>query len=511
MSDKDTFIKPERDIDMNPVDYFNMHKSFVDCFTGVKTVKVISAATFSISRNGTVDFEVKPDGCLYANKVNKIGLAIGKPYTKFMVLTKARFKNNSMHAMAWIAREFLTQDMPYICVGCDYFKITQQLDVYGNKYEHIIPWKETHISRYDGKEAFQFIPRYDKFVVEPSYISYERTPNGNYNRFQPLSHMPVEEEVTVDHFPAIYGFLHHLFGKEHDQMQQIFVYFQYLYLFPKQRLPIISLVSSDRQTGKTSMLELLRMMFGENVATIFSEDVTKDFNSHFADKNIIVTDETFVEKSVGAEKIKNLSTAKKIRVNTKHVAQYETEFYAKFLFFSNKVYNFMKIEDDEIRFWVRKVPKLHNPDNTIFKRMQAEIPYFLKYLLQMDIYQSKDRFILSAEDIFTPWLADVREETKSELYHHLKEKFDELFSMKKHKDLQVIYVKPGDVHQAFCENNARYTTKWIRTVLRDEFKAVKMARMRYTPIMELMFSIPNAKTGIGTPFEVTREMILKNE
>ena len=83
-------------------------------------------------------------------------------------------------------------------------------------------------------------------------------------------------------------------------------YMKVLYENPKQILPILVLVSEERETGKTTFLNWIQMLFGENSILISSNNITSDFNSSYATKNIILIDEALIEKSIGIEIASNI-------------------------------------------------------------------------------------------------------------------------------------------------------------------------------------------------------------
>ena len=50
-------------------------------------------------------------------------------------------------------------------------------------------------------------------------------------------------------------------------------------------------------------------------------------------------------------------------VNTKHVSHYSVPFYGKLIITSNNEDKFSKVDNEEIRYWVRKVPTLKGKAN----------------------------------------------------------------------------------------------------------------------------------------------------
>jgi len=121
-------------------------------------------------------------------------------------------------------------------------------------------------------------------------------------------------------------------------------------------------------TGKadreTTFLNWLNMIFGDNCVLINPSDLTSDFNSSYATANVIEIEETLIEKSITVEKLKALSTGKFVSVNEKFISNYKLPFFGKIILASNNEDKFAKVDDEEIRFFVRKVgkPKYKNHD-----------------------------------------------------------------------------------------------------------------------------------------------------
>ncbi|MEO8416781.1 MAG: primase-helicase family protein [Ginsengibacter sp.] len=73
-------------------------------------------------------------------------------------------------------------------------------------------------------------------------------------------------------------------------------------------LPILCLVSKERNTGKTTFLNFLKAVFVDNMTINSNEDFRSNFNAEWANKLIIGVDETFLDRKEDSERIKSLST-----------------------------------------------------------------------------------------------------------------------------------------------------------------------------------------------------------
>ena len=71
-------------------------------------------------------------------------------------------------------------------------------------------------------------------------------------------------------FSSICSLVEHIFGEQYELGMD---YLQLLYLRPLQRLLVLLLVSDERNTGKTTFLNLLKSIFGGNVTFNTNEDL----------------------------------------------------------------------------------------------------------------------------------------------------------------------------------------------------------------------------------------------
>src|SRR5690606_1800071 len=80
------------------------------------------------------------------------------------------------------------------------------------------------------------------------------------------------------------------------------------------------------------------------------------------------------------ERIKYLSTTNFNKLEAKGKDKREVEFFGKFILCSNNEDSFIKIDSEETRFWVLKVPVLKNEETQFLEHLVEEIPAFLFYL-----------------------------------------------------------------------------------------------------------------------------------
>ena len=124
----------------------------------------------------------------------------------------------------------------------------------------------------------------------------------------------------------------HIFGEQYEYGLD---YLQLLYLRPTQKLPILLLVSEERNTGKTTFLNFLKSVFEDNATFNTNEDFRSKFNSDWAGKLLVMVDEALLTRREDSERLKNLSTAKTYKAEAKGKDRDEINFFAKFVMCSN--------------------------------------------------------------------------------------------------------------------------------------------------------------------------------
>ena len=293
---------------------------------------------------------------------------------------------------------------PYIRVATTYFKKTKKPLLSGDFAETLTKWSLDTIKQdygHNWKEIFEQIPKYDGFCNIPSHINYQRTYEGFYNQYEPLIVEPKEGQ-----FECIYKFLSHIF-EEH--MDLAIDYLTILYQRPTELLPILVLVSKERGTGKSTFLALLKEIFANNMTYNTNEDFRSNFNDSWVYRLIIAIDEVLLGRREDSEKLKNLSTATKYKIESKGVDRVEVEFFGKFILCSNNEDDLIGIDPLETRYWVRKIQPLENVDPNFFKKMKEEVPAFVHFLSIRKITQKKEsRMWFTPEQLVTDSLLKIK-------------------------------------------------------------------------------------------------------
>ncbi|MFR9525804.1 MAG: primase-helicase family protein [Rikenellaceae bacterium] len=270
----------------------------------------------------------------------------------------------------------------YIRVGTTLYKIVQKPLQSGDFIELRIPWNYDTLRQDHSKDFLSQVEKYDGFCCVPSHVDYKPMIGSFLNEYQ-----AIEVRSAQGDYPNIKVFLEHIFG---DQYELCLDYLQLLYTQPLQRLPIILLVSKQRNTGKTTFLNLLKAIFGANMTFNTNEDFRSQFNSDWATKLIVAVDEVLLDRKEDSERIKNLSTARSYKSEAKGKDRNEVEFFSKFILCSNNELNPIYIEQGETRYWVRKVEPIKSDNPNLLSDMKRELPALLWHLQSRSLTTSQE-------------------------------------------------------------------------------------------------------------------------
>lgn len=297
----------------------------------------------------------------------------------------------------------------YIRVGTDYYKIISIPLSSGDGLITLKRWSYEVLIRDYLREEINKIPKLDGFCVYPDHINYRKIVNGTfYNKYLPLKVRPKSGNCDT-----IIEFIKHIFG---EQFELGLDYIQILYVHPKEKLPILALVSIERETGKSTFLYFLKLIFDSNMSILNNEDLRSSFNSEWVFKIVLAIDETFLDKKEDSERLKNLSTAKFYKHEAKGQDRYDIEFFGKFILCSNNEDSFINIDQQETRYWVRKIPVIAKKDDLILEKIKKEIPAFLDFLLNRELSTKKQtRMWFTTDQIKTEALKKLKKKNRGRL------------------------------------------------------------------------------------------------
>ena len=270
----------------------------------------------------------------------------------------------------------------YMRVGTTLYKVVNQPCANGGYEKKRVVWNNSTLRQDYGKNYLATVPKYDGFCTVPNQLNYQKEIEGFLNLYEPIEHKPQQGD-----FSHIQSLMQHIFGEQYELGMD---YMQLLYLQPTQKLPIVLLVSEERNTGKSTFLNFLKAVFENNVTFNTNEDFRSQFNSDWAGKLLIVVDEVLLNRREDSERLKNLSTTFTYKVEAKGKDRTEIAFFAKFVLCSNNEYLPILIDAGETRYWVRKIMPLQNDDTNFLQKLKAEIPAFLYFLTQRELSTTQE-------------------------------------------------------------------------------------------------------------------------
>ncbi|MBX2900788.1 MAG: hypothetical protein KF775_14135 [Cyclobacteriaceae bacterium] len=340
----------------------------------------------------------------------------------------------------------IRSEVPYIRVGVKYYKKIYTPLADGDTLMNLKEWTRSCIEMDHGREYLKGVNRFEDWCYVPDHIEFKQVVNGFYNKYYPLKYLP-----APGNYKKSLDFVKHIFGEHYVIGLD---YLQLLYTRPRQILPVLCLVSEERNTGKTTFLNWLTAIFGRNATINRNEDFESQFNSGWAGKLIIAVDETFIDRKKIYERIKSLSTGKTMKVEAKGQDSVDAEFFGKVILCSNNEDSFIPVDGSEIRFWIRKVvPYSTENPHLLSDSLIPEIPAFLQFLLDREISTPhKTRMWFSQEDIQTEALKHLVNKNKSWLEKELTE------IVKEHLidfDLEEIKYTMGDLQSMLAKHGIR--------------------------------------------------------
>ena len=292
----------------------------------------------------------------------------------------------------------------YILVGGEYYKNSRCQDDAGRLLIQRIPWSKWRLNLdFKSNPADKdLIPRYDAFYNDPRHIGYQRRIGEYYNCYEDIQIVP-----KPGSWETIRRFLEHLFG---DMVEIIYDYLTILYKYPKHLLPILVLLSKEKQTGKTTFLNFLRLIFKGNVAMLTNDALRSKFNSDWAEKLLVLIDETLLSRREDSERLKAMSTAEHGTIEAKGKDRHHINTYYKFVMCSNNPDTPIWIEEDDDRYLVIDVPSLTKKIPGLLSSLEKEIPAFIHFLLnrQMKYPEPQERMWFPMKELETPALRRIK-------------------------------------------------------------------------------------------------------
>jgi hypothetical protein len=343
--------------------------------------------------------------------------------------------------------------------------------------------------------------KYRGFTNEPNYLKRithvsRRDANGEmqsyYNKFF-YPNFKFQKGTAADMLITMHLLKKVFSGDVEDQLEIGLDWIQILLTNPKQKLRALTLLGPS-ETGKDTFMEWLIGIVGVNRNGILlnGEEIESNFNSGWIGKHVVCLNEVsydLADKKT-KERIKNLLTADRITVEGKGENQYQIENYNKLVMATNNIYDFMKIDNTENRFWLRMMASLKESDkiDNFVQKLKEEAPYFINWIVnERQLYRKKGsgRFWHTNEEVQTRALTDVVENTKTSLYSELLQLIEDKFNHPKLTHTDEMHFRYKSITQTLQNSmqvsgaNKHYNQKAIKMCLLKEFALVEKKTIRH--------------------------------
>lgn len=264
------------------------------------------------------------------------------------------------------------------------------------------------------KADLQSIRRYTGECNEPGYFNYQPVVNNHYNMFKMPTWKPAKGSwETIEHY------LRHITNGDEQQYQMMLDYFQISLQDPKQKLPIIILLSYEKNTGKSTFYDLLKAVFGENVESVDPSNFELDWNTQWCEKHFVFVDEMekIKDKDKVGSKLKKLAYFPVISKNKKGHDTETIEWNGRTVLTSNEEAGFIQIDVYEDRYWVIKTPGRKGEfDPNYVKKIQKQAPYFVHHLMNRELHtENENRGWFHPELLHTKALQDIVDNSRPQI------------------------------------------------------------------------------------------------
>ncbi len=348
----------------------------------------------------------------------------------------------------------------FIRVGTTLYKLVNQPRLNGDYVRKRIVWNNETLRQDYGKHYLASVPKYDGFCTVPDHVNYRPIVDKFLNLYKQIDHRPQEGD-----FSHIQSLVRHIFGEQYELGMD---YLQLLYLQPIQKLPILLLVSEERNTGKSTFLNFLKALFQNNVTFNTNEDFRSQFNSDWAGKLLIVVDEVLLSRKEDSERLKNLSTTLSYKVEAKGKDRDEIAFFAKFVLCSNNEYLPVIIDAGETRYWVRKIDRLQSDDTEFLQKLKAEIPAFLYHLQHRKLSTKKEsRMWFAPSLLYTEALHKIIRSNRNRLEIEM---YELLLDIMTTMNVDSVSFCPHDILVLLANTYVKAEKHQVRKVLQDCWK-----------------------------------------
>jgi len=393
------------------------------------------------------------------------------------------------------------EDYKYMRVGTMIYKEVEKPLLSEKRETMLIPWRFSAIKQdhwHEWQQIMENIEKYYGFCTIPEHLNYERSYRGFYNLYDPIMY---QKQAGSCH--TMLDFVKHIFG---DQYELGLDYLQLIYTQPTQRLPVLCLVSEQRETGKTTFLNLLKEIYGNNMTFNTNDDFRSNFNSDWVSKLIIAIDEVLLDKKEDSERIKNLSTANTYKSEAKGKDRFEVEYFGKIILCSNNESDFMVIGLKETRYWVLKINPIAEKDPGFMKKLSREIPHFLYFLANRKLStKRKSRLWFTPEQIYTEALQKVKAQQVNMEEKELYEVIREIMEI---KELDSFSFINSNIKALLDRAGIKISRSRVRSILEDKWGLSQYPNAsNFTTYQFLSGGILMEQSGKGRYYTITKAQL----
>lgn len=357
-------------------------------------------------------------------------------------------------------------------------KLSQVPKPDGTTEEVYIPWSLATINRHYGKDftakvILEEIPKLDGEIIVPEHINFQQIIGRFLNTYHPIQWKP-QEGADWEHIRELFQ---HIFGVQYELGLD---YFQLLYLYPKQRLPLLLLVAQENNTGKSTFCDFLKAVFGANATGMSSEGLRSRFTSTWMNKLIVTVEEKLLDREGDCELIKNLVTTFTAQSEAKGKDRVEVPFFAKFVMTTNNEDNPLILHEDDTRVWAIRVPTLGERKEkkpNFLEDCKKEIPYFLHYISTRQLTtRQEDRLWFRRELVETEQWLHIVNFCRSNIEKQLAISIIELMEL---LDVQQLRYSPKNLVELLRNEGIRTDKVAILQLLKKRWKLQPGPKQKY--------------------------------
>ena len=283
------------------------------------------------------------------------------------------------------------------------------------------------------------VRRFTDFCNEPGYFNYEPIINNKFNSFKMPTWKPRKGDwSTIEHY------LRHITDGSDVLYEMMLDYLQISLENPKEKLPILILMSYEKGSGKSTFFDLLHAIFGENVEPVTPNNFELDWNTQWCEKHFIFIDE--MEKIKDTEKVggklKNLAYFPVISKNKKGHDTITIPWHGKIVLTSNQEGGFIEIDAEEDRYLILKVPQRTSFNKDYVSNMVKQVPHLIHYLMHRELHSKKlGRGWFSKEQLHTKALQAIVHNSRPQIDIDIERFVTDWFESHTNKDEMNFLIK----------------------------------------------------------------------